>query len=277
MGKLIEVFTRFGYPEQLITDNASYFTAKLFVDSCAALGIKHRRTTTYHAQANPTERVNRNIKHMLVAFAGTHNEWDACLSEIGFASRSTVNRSTGYTPATLNLGRELLNPVELTLQERSSTELVVSSARADYATGLRAKVTEALRKARRNLSTARAEQKAQYDRSHREVHYKVGDLVLRRNHVLSDASKKFSASLAPKWTGPYRVRETVSSLVYRLADLKLRPISRPVHVCDLKPYYDRGNEWPEENALPRQQAVASGGTARRSSPVRRYTLPSRQN
>lgn len=101
--------------------------------------------------------------------------------------------------------------------------------------------------------------------------------VLRRNHVLSDASKKFSASLAPKWTGPYRVKEIVSSLVYRLADLQLRPISGPVHVCDLKPYYDRGNEWPEGNALPPSQAAASGGTARRSSPVRRYNLRSRRN
>lgn len=169
-----------------------------------------------------------------------------------------------------------MNPAENTLQERSS-ELVASSACADYAAGLRSKVQEALCKARRNLRTARAEQKAQYDRSHRDVQYKVGDLVLRRNHVLSDASKKFSASLAPKWTGPYRVKEIVSSLVYRLADLQLRPISGPVHVCDLKPYYDRGNEWPEGNALPPSQAAASGGTARRSSPVRRYNLRSRRN
>ena len=96
----------------------------------------------------------------------------------------------------------------------------------------------------------------------------MGDLVLKRNHALSDASKKYSASLAPKWAGPYRVGETASSLVYRLTDLTLRPISVPVHVCDLKPYYDRGDEWPEGNAPPRPQAVASEGTARRTSSVR---------
>ena len=50
--------------------------------------------------------------------------------------------------------------------------LVASSARADYAAGLRAKVTKALCKARRNLSTARAEQKTQYERSHQDVSQK---------------------------------------------------------------------------------------------------------
>lgn len=197
MGKLMEVFTRFGFPEQLITDNASYFTAKVFVDSCAALGIKHRKTTTYHAQSNPTERVNRNVKHMLVAFAEEHRDWDAHISELGFALRTTVNRSTGYAPASLNLGRELLNPMDRILTDRSGAP-VVSSAPAEYATKLRARLTEALLNARHNLSTARAQQKAQYDRSHRDVRYEVGDLVLRRNHVLSDASKQFAASLAKK-------------------------------------------------------------------------------
>lgn len=57
------------------------------------------------------------------------------------------------------------------------------------------------------------------------------------------------------------MRETVSLRVYRQVDLKLRLISKSVHVCDLKPNYDRTNVWPQENALPRLQAVASGGTA----------------
>lgn len=110
--KLTEVFTRFGFPAELITDNASYFTAKVFVDACAAFGIKHRKTTTYHPQANPTERLNRNIKPLLAAFAQQHRDWDAYLHEISFSLRTNVNRSTGYTPAFLNFGRELPNPMD---------------------------------------------------------------------------------------------------------------------------------------------------------------------
>lgn len=273
MEKLMEVFTRFGFPEQLITDNASYFTAKSFVDSCAALGIKHRKTTTYHAQSNPTERVNRNVKHMLVAYSARHKDWDAYLPELGFAVRTTVNRSTGYTSTFLNLGRELPSPMDRILTGRSGAA-VAPSARAEYAAELRSKMTEALRKARRNLKTARAQQKAQYDRSHRDIHYEVGDLVLRRNHVLSDASKKFSASLAPKWSGPYRVKEKLSSLVYKLADMRSKPAGGPVHVCDLKRYTARGRGWGADEPLARAKLTRNRGQPpspgiRRSLRIRR--------
>lgn len=275
--KLMEVFTRFGFPEQLITDNASYFTAKVFVDSCAALGIKHKKTTTYHAQSNPTERVNRNIKHMLVAFSERHKDWDTYLSEIGFALRTTVNRSTGYAPSSLNLGRELPNPMERVLSDRRGVP-VAESARAEYAIQLRGKMAEALRKARRNLGTARAQQKAQYDRSHRNVHYEVGDLVLRRQHVLSDASKQFAASLAPKWAGPYRVREKVSSLVYRLANMKGKPSGGPVHVCDLKRYVSR-EEHGNANQHPSKPLAAEESAQdqnQRPQPQPRYDLRNRR-
>lgn len=269
--KLMEVFTRFGFPEQLITDNASYFTAKVFVDTCAALGIKHKKTTTYHAQSNPTERVNRNIKHMLVAFSERHKDWDTYLPEIGFALRSTVNRSTGYAPSSLNLGRELPNPMETVLADRSGVP-GATSARAEYATQLREKLAEALHKARHNLSTARAQQKAQYDRTRRNVHYEVGDLVMRRHHVLSNASKQFAASLAPKWSGPYRVREKVSSLVYRLANMKGKPSGGPVHVCDLKRYIAR--EAHEDYGQSPSKPRAAGEMARHRvrSPEPRYFL-----
>lgn len=96
------------------------------------------------------------------------------------------------------------------------------------------------------------------------------------NHVLRDATKTFSVSLAPKWTRPYRVREKVSPLVYRLADLNQRPTSGPVHICDLKLYYNRGNEWPEEGALPRQQTVALCDEARFPNPGSRYNFRRRQ-
>ncbi|XP_064475377.1 uncharacterized protein LOC135389242 [Ornithodoros turicata] len=115
--RLMETFSRFGFPAQLITDNASYFTGRVFVDSCAALGIQHKRTTPYHPQANITERVNRNLKHMLVALTDRHKDWDVRLTELGFATRTTVNRSTGFSPAYLNFGKEVAFPLENGLRQ----------------------------------------------------------------------------------------------------------------------------------------------------------------
>lgn len=272
LDKLMEVFSRFGYPQALISDNASIFTAKVFADSCAALGIKHKRTTTYHPQSNITERVNRNLKPMLAAYVERHRDWDAYLPEIGFALRSTVNRSTGFSPALLNLGRELPNPMDRVLAATGDGG-GAQPAYADYARRLQTRMEAALSKARQNLCAARASQKAQYDRSHRDVRYQVGDLVLRRTHVLSDASKAFSAALAPKWSGPYRVKETVSPLVYRLTDLQSRDVGGPVHVGDLKPYISR-DETAEETCRMRQQTRTRRSRDGPSGPQPRYNLRS---
>lgn len=119
----------------------------------AALGIRHKKTTTYHAQSNPTERVNRNTKHVLVAFSERHKDWDMYVPEIGFALWSTVNHSTGYARSSVNLGKAA-ESMDRILSDRRGMP-VVSSAQAEYTTHVRAKMTKALHKARRNLGTAR--------------------------------------------------------------------------------------------------------------------------
>lgn len=100
----------------------------------------------------------------------------------------------------------------------------------------------------------------------------MGDLVMRRHHVLSNASKQFVASLAPKWSGPYRVREKVSSLVYRLANMKGKPSGGPVHVCDLKRYIAR--EAHEDYGQSPSKPRAAGEMVRHRvrSPEPRYFL-----
>lgn len=46
--RLLDTFPRLGFPSQLMTDNAAYFTSKLFKDPCAVLGIQHKKTSPYH-------------------------------------------------------------------------------------------------------------------------------------------------------------------------------------------------------------------------------------
>uniref|UniRef100_A0A6G5ABK3 RNA-directed DNA polymerase n=1 Tax=Rhipicephalus microplus TaxID=6941 RepID=A0A6G5ABK3_RHIMP len=79
--KLQEVFCRFGFPERLITDNASYFTARVFSVTCRFLGINHCTTSPYHLQSNLTERVNQTLKLMFAAFAESQRDWADHLSE----------------------------------------------------------------------------------------------------------------------------------------------------------------------------------------------------
>ena len=60
------VFTRFGYPVELITDNGSEFTAHDVREKYRAHGIVHLRSTPKHPQTNGvTERFNKSLKNTL--------------------------------------------------------------------------------------------------------------------------------------------------------------------------------------------------------------------
>ncbi|XP_003369037.1 conserved hypothetical protein [Trichinella spiralis] len=46
------VFTRFGFPEVLVSDNGTQFTATEFTIFCGENGIRHVTSAPYHAQSN---------------------------------------------------------------------------------------------------------------------------------------------------------------------------------------------------------------------------------
>ncbi|KAH9361776.1 hypothetical protein HPB48_005071 [Haemaphysalis longicornis] len=145
---------------------------------------------------------------------------------------------------------------------------------SEYAAQLRSRMEQAISLARRNLGKARAGQKGQYDKAHREVRYKAGDLVLRRNHVLSDATKGISASLSVKWSGPYRVGDALTPLVYQLVDPKGKPVGGPVNVADLKPFVARSDDWNVEAAPSLRKRPKRGVAAQRPN-IHRYRLGKR--
>lgn len=60
---------------------------------------------------------------------------------------------------------------------------------------------------------------------------------MRRTYPLSDASRKFSAKLAPKYEGPFEILEVRSPVVYILNEGKDDNVkTRKVQVSDLKRY-----------------------------------------
>ena len=89
----------------------------------------------------------------------------------------------------------------------------------------------------KNIERAGDKQEKQYNKGKRHATFNVGDEVMRRVHVLSDASKKFNAKLAPKWEGPFSILEVKSPTVY-VIDSKERGIRRLslIHVSELKRY-----------------------------------------
>ena len=87
-----------------------------------------------------------------------------------------------------------------------------------------------------NLERAYQKQSTYYNLRHRDVVFEIGDLVLKRQHVLSSAAHNVAAKLAPKFHGPFRVSRVLSPVVYELVELNGRGIGK-AHAKDLKPYH----------------------------------------
>jgi hypothetical protein len=68
-----------------------------------------------------TERVNRTLKAQIAIYAQRHpGLWDKEIQKLAFAIRTSINETTGDTPAYLNLGRDPQLPLDLILGNRES-------------------------------------------------------------------------------------------------------------------------------------------------------------
>ena len=106
---------------------------------------------------------------------------------------SLPNQSTRFSPFYLNYGHETVTPIQLLKgDESSSTESVDSFIR---------RVTSDWKLARENLQRSVGLQQKYYDRRHRDVHYKVGDLVLLSTRNLR--MRGTPGKLQRRFVGPF--------------------------------------------------------------------------
>ena len=70
-----KVFSRFGPPFVLHSDQGANFESNLLHEICDLMGIAKTRTTAYHPQCDgQVERQNRTLQDMLAAFASEHRD-----------------------------------------------------------------------------------------------------------------------------------------------------------------------------------------------------------
>ena len=86
-----------------------------------------------------------------------------------------------------------------------------------------------------NIERAHLRQAGYYNRGRKDVRYQVGEMVMRKTHILSNAAHKTSSKLAPDWKGPNQIIETKSPNMYVLKMDSGRKNPK-VHVSELKKY-----------------------------------------
>jgi len=223
--------TRFGVPAQVHTDQGRQFEARLFKELCSILGTDKTRTTPYWPQSDGfVERMNRTLEDLLSKMVQTNQkDWDMCLQIAMLAYRSSVQESTGYSPAQMMYGMELNLPVHLLLGPLPTEDDNLHQ----FSWKLRERLHNVHNSARDNLKLAADTQKRQYDqRVHVHV-YNPGDKVwLSQTRRVRGICPK----LQPKWVGPYTVLTKISDVVYQIQKTNGKSI---VHHNRLKPYLER--------------------------------------
>ena len=123
------VFLPFGLPEVFHSDNGTEFNNKALDKFLVERGVTHNTILRCHAQANPVERVNRTIKTMITSYLEKNNrDWDLHDPVLTYAYNTSVQESTGRSPAFLNLGRQWAPPVSLRRREERAAEEHAESA-----------------------------------------------------------------------------------------------------------------------------------------------------
>ena len=77
------IFSRFGTPRTIISDEGTLFCNKIFATALAKYGIKDKIATTYHSQSNGQAEVsNREIKRILEKVVNpTMKDWSLRLHD----------------------------------------------------------------------------------------------------------------------------------------------------------------------------------------------------
>lgn len=107
------VFTRFGVPELLVSDNAPEFVSAPLLSWLRINGIKKLESPTYYPQANgAAERAVQTVKKALRAWSErvTHAEFTPFLQRVLFHHRNSPSWR-GRSPAELVFGRQLRVPL----------------------------------------------------------------------------------------------------------------------------------------------------------------------
>ena len=121
---LTSIFTRWGFPEKLTSDNGSQFTSKTFTRWLRDKEIAHSRSTPYHPQGNGVvERLHCTLNAVVGKIITSKGDWAEALPMALFFLRCTPSSSTGVRPFLLTHGWEPTNPIQLLYQSWVNTDL----------------------------------------------------------------------------------------------------------------------------------------------------------
>ena len=202
-----EIFSRFGIPEQLHSDQGTQFESELMKELCLIWGLNKTHMTPYRPQGNGVvERNNRTIGDLLrvLLIGGQQTDWDLLLPEIMAVFRATPHTATKETPNYMFMGRENRLPDLLAYGQMDSN----TRSRSQYAMELGERMIAVHEELRLNQKAVRT------NVTDEPPLYAVGDHVWMVNH---QRRRGEMGKLEEKYFGPYTIKIVRPNHTYIIA------------------------------------------------------------
>ena len=204
----------FGAPEIIRSDRGTHFTAEIFTDLCQLMGIKHRMGSPEHPESQgQVERQNQLMNQVRSLCENNIEKWPDALYKVQYSHNSSINATTGFTPARLLLGKELIVPDDIITTEvdcnRPQMDTVENQVRARSDDD-----EEIFQIARGNVKEIQTKRAEIQDENMFGKAYKLGDHV--RYKLNPDAKNRMGGKIAPR----YIPRHTSVIETYRVIEVK---------------------------------------------------------
>uniref|UniRef100_A0A8C5QCI0 Gypsy retrotransposon integrase-like protein 1 n=1 Tax=Leptobrachium leishanense TaxID=445787 RepID=A0A8C5QCI0_9ANUR len=209
---LLGIFSRVGFPREMLTDQGPQFTSDLMQSLCQKVQVEHLVTSAYHPQTNGLcKRLNGTLKQMLWTFVESQGrDWERYLPHLLFAYREVPQESTGFSPFELLYGRRVRVPLAL-IRERWEGKLGSSKTSVvEYVLKFRERMQAIMGEVYDNLKAAQSKQKQWYDRGARERVFEVGQKVLV---LIPTRQNKLQAA----WEDPFTILQRMNDVNYVVA------------------------------------------------------------
>eukprot|EP00253_Pinus_taeda_P029459 PITA_29459 len=235
------IITKFGVPNALVFDNASYFSGNAMFDFAIKRGFKLKYSANYYPQGNGlAESTNKNlIKIIKRTIEQNHKTWHKSLIFSLWADRVTQKASIGSSPFKLVYGKEIVLPTNLILPSLALVQFIEENPSSSLQ--LRhdqiLKLEEEREKAK--IIHAKNQQiiKSSFDSiSSRSKQFQVGDLVMKWDKSHEDKGKH--TKFQKMWLGLFQICEKIGHSTFMLQDLSGLRDSLPVNGLVLKKIFN---------------------------------------